>query len=551
MEVETEKPPLSETWTRWEGQTLNGAFALGRCLGSSDHSGVFLTEQGGQAAALKLVPAIPTLAESQLSHWSAAAALEHPHLIHLARPGRCQLGGSPYLYVVMDYAEQNLAQLLRHRPLTEAELREMLPLTLEALGFLHARGMVQGQLKPSNVLVVGNQLKLASDTIRPADEASASIGMLSIHNPPEARDGSFSTAGDIWALGVTLCEALTRRTPTLAGERRDVVLLPPDVPAGFNDILRRCLARNPAQRPSVTDLQEWVRTGAAAFGATAPPEVSAGADAGVGVASRAGGASGVPGAAGSESRGASRLVIRAVINKDPPPEEVVERRSVVPWVVAVVVAAGVAWGAWSWFGGRSPGAAQGLTDAQSQAGAAAGQAAVQSQAEAQGQPGARGSAGASSAANPSSGTTGAGASAAAPADSNRAAPGGTAAQSAATAPDASTGGTRSRNTNRAHAAADLPADSVLQDDIPSVSPRARATIHGHVKVVVRVTVDNSGAVVDEDLVREGPSKYFARLATESARKWRFKPADSTAPRQSLLRFEFSHTGTTAHVVTTD
>ena len=257
MEVESQKPPTSEIWTRWEGQPVNGAFPLRRCLGSSDHSGVFLTEYAERNlpnVALKLVPAIPTLAESQLSHWSVAARLEHPNLIRLFATGRCQLGGSHYLYVVMDYAEQNLAQLLQHRALTEAEVREMLPLTLEALAFLHSRDMVQGQLKPSNVLVVGNRLALASDTIRPADEATASIGMLSIYNPPEARDGSFSTAGDVWALGVTLCQALTQRVPLRSGERRDLAVLPPDIPVAFNTILRRCLARNPAERPSVADL---------------------------------------------------------------------------------------------------------------------------------------------------------------------------------------------------------------------------------------------------------------------------------------------------------
>ena len=264
MEVETRKPPQSEIWTRWEGQMVNGAFPLHRCLGSSDHSGVFLTRYAEHSlpnVALKLVPAIPTLAESQLSHWNAAGELEHPHLVRLFKSGRCQLGGSHYLYVVMDYAEQNLAQLLLHRALTEAEVREMLPLTLEALAFLHARDMVQGQLKPSNVLVVENRLALASDTIRPAAEATASIGMLSIHNPPEARDGSFSTAGDVWALGVTLCQALTQRTPLQSTERRDLVVLPPDIPPAFNDVLRRCLARNPAQRPSIADLQEWLAKG--------------------------------------------------------------------------------------------------------------------------------------------------------------------------------------------------------------------------------------------------------------------------------------------------
>jgi len=89
--------------------------------------------------------------------------------------------------------------------------------------------------------------------------------------------------------------------------------------------------------------------------------------------------------------------------------------------------------------------------------------------------------------------------------------------------------------------------SVVHEDIPSVSSSARATIHGHVKVTVRVTIDNSGAVVNETFVREGPSRYFARLSRESARRWRFAPGNGSGLRQSLIRFDFSRSGTTAHV----
>ena len=93
--------------------------------------------------------------------------------------GRCQLGGLQFLFVVMEYAEQNLSQILSRRALTVEEVREMLPPILDGLGFLHSQHQVQGRLKPTNILAIGDQLKLASDTIR-----------------PEA-DGRFSAARDI------------------------------------------------------------------------------------------------------------------------------------------------------------------------------------------------------------------------------------------------------------------------------------------------------------------------------------------------------------------
>jgi TonB family protein len=61
-----------------------------------------------------------------------------------------------------------------------------------------------------------------------------------------------------------------------------------------------------------------------------------------------------------------------------------------------------------------------------------------------------------------------------------------------------------------------------------------------------VTVDRSGNVVDESLEGRGSSYYFARLAMEAARKWKFAPADNQADRKWLLRFEFTRGGVTGH-----
>jgi len=208
---------MTEVWTKWEGQVISGVFPLVRVLSTSDHSAVFLTEYKAQnlpSAALKLIPVIPTLAQTQLAHWTTAAALSHPHLIRLLEVGRCEIEGRPFLFVVMEYAEQTLSQILPRRALTPEEVREMLRPTLNALAFLHGKNLVQGRLKPSNILVVDDQLKLASDTIRPVGESSASIAKSSVYDPPEAKDGSFSTAGDIWSLGIIMVEALTQHPPS-------------------------------------------------------------------------------------------------------------------------------------------------------------------------------------------------------------------------------------------------------------------------------------------------------------------------------------------------
>jgi TonB family protein len=99
---------------------------------------------------------------------------------------------------------------------------------------------------------------------------------------------------------------------------------------------------------------------------------------------------------------------------------------------------------------------------------------------------------------------------------------------------------------RAVSAADA-SGAVLHEEIPDVPRSARATIRGQINVAVRVTVDSGGTVVDETLEDPGPSKYFARLATAAAKKWRFAPADSQGPRRAwLLRFEFTRSGAEGH-----
>ena len=95
-------------------------------------------------------------------------------------------------------------------------------------------------------------------------------------------------------------------------------------------------------------------------------------------------------------------------------------------------------------------------------------------------------------------------------------------------------------------AAATDSSAVLHEEIPDVSAGARATIHGRIQVAVRVTVDGAGNVTDAALTNPGSSKYFARLATDAARKWKFAPANDQDPRKRLLIFEFSRSGVAGH-----
>src|SRR5580658_14973 len=141
---------ISPIRTRWQGHVINDMFLLGQYLGGSDHGGVFLTESAAHRSsriAVKLVPTTRAIVQARLPVWKEVSRLTHPHLLGLFECGGCQLDGAPHLYVVMEYAEQTLAQLLQQRAQTDDEAREMLVPILDALAFLHGQNLVQGQLK--------------------------------------------------------------------------------------------------------------------------------------------------------------------------------------------------------------------------------------------------------------------------------------------------------------------------------------------------------------------------------------------------------------------
>src|SRR6185437_331949 len=274
VNVEARPETVTEFWPKWQSEVINGLYPLRRLLSGSDHSAVFLTEckaQGIADAAIKMVPA-ERVTLALLSHWRMAIELSHPHLIRLLDAGLCQLEGRQFLFVVMEHAEQTLAQVLPSRALTAAEVQELLVPTLDALTFLHGNSLVQGQLKPANILVVNDQLKLATDTVRPGGEPRASLAERSAYDPPEATSSRLSPAGDMWALGITLVEALTQRLPARADDRSLVVGLPTSLPQALADTIQRCLSHDPASRPTAADLYARFKGAAQTSAAVQAPE---------------------------------------------------------------------------------------------------------------------------------------------------------------------------------------------------------------------------------------------------------------------------------------
>jgi TonB family protein len=246
---------MSESWKDCEGQTIDGRFRLIQHLGGSNHSVVFLTERGQgqpQKAAIKFIQADSQTAEAQLARWKQAAKLSHANLIQLHEIGRCQLAGMDLLYVVMDHAQENLAEFIPQRPLAPSETRDMLEPLIDTLAYLHGQGYVHGRIEPGNILAIDDQLKLSSDSICRAGEPGSASEKPDAYTAPEIANGTLSPAGDVWALGMTLVVTLTQRVPERSGSEAPTI--PESVAQPFLDIARHCLVVDPKGRWTVGEI---------------------------------------------------------------------------------------------------------------------------------------------------------------------------------------------------------------------------------------------------------------------------------------------------------
>jgi TonB family protein len=231
------------------GQLADGRFPLRKLLGVSSNSAVFLTSLDSARpgdppadAAIKLIPEDPSNADLQLDRWRAAAALSHPGLLGILHFGRCVIDGAPCLYIVTELADEDLGLLLPRRSLTPDETRGMLAAVLPALDFLHEQGLVHAGLKPSNIHAIGDNVKLSADRILPAGESSSSGPLAAPFAAPES---ILFPASDIWSLGISLCETLTKSLPAREPSGRFIL---PDFPAPFGEIVRSALVEDTTLR---------------------------------------------------------------------------------------------------------------------------------------------------------------------------------------------------------------------------------------------------------------------------------------------------------------
>ncbi|HVL96173.1 MAG TPA: serine/threonine-protein kinase [Solirubrobacteraceae bacterium] len=159
-------------------------------------------------------------------------------------------------HIVLEFLEgPRLSTLLRRYGAT---IEQLLPLAVNvcsALHYMHARGWVHLDVKPSNLVMGASPRLIDLSVARRLDELptlSSPVGTDGYMAPEQrdlARVGELGPATDVWGLGATLREALAGRP------------VPPVVAA----LVDACLAPRPADRPSPAELAAELEPLAAAL----------------------------------------------------------------------------------------------------------------------------------------------------------------------------------------------------------------------------------------------------------------------------------------------
>ncbi|XP_052008310.1 serine/threonine-protein kinase ULK3 [Xyrauchen texanus] len=242
-------------------------FILTEKLGSGTYATVYKAYRktdSREAVAVKVVSKKSlnkSSMENLLTEIEILKTVRHPHIVQL----KDFLWDSDNIYLILEWCSGgDLSNFIRSRRiLPERVARRCLQQIACALQFLHEKNISHLDLKPQNILLSGNVLKLAdfgfAQYMSPWDEQHALRGSPLYMAPEMVCSRHYDARVDLWSVGVILYEALFGRAPfasrsfaELEGKIRSEK--PVELPSGVHvsrdcrDLLLRLLERDPDAR---------------------------------------------------------------------------------------------------------------------------------------------------------------------------------------------------------------------------------------------------------------------------------------------------------------
>jgi eukaryotic-like serine/threonine-protein kinase len=259
-------------------------------IGEGSFGGVYRARHihTGQVHALKLAREAvdPEGAARVLAEARAAASLRNPHVVGIIDGGVAATGEA---FVVMELLEGvTLAQLIKKEgPLPVPRAIRIARQMLDGLAAAHANGIVHRDVKPSNVFITTASNVTGGDMVKVIDFGISKVRMnagtannLTLPGvamgtpgymaPEQLGDArSVDPRADLYAVGATLFEMLTMRTPIEADSFETwmrrlrtepsplLASVAPHLPAALCAVVDRALARDPDARwPSAVAMRD-------------------------------------------------------------------------------------------------------------------------------------------------------------------------------------------------------------------------------------------------------------------------------------------------------
>jgi serine/threonine protein kinase len=237
----------------------------------------------GRVVAIKVLP--PSVladveATARLKREARTAAqLYHPSIatIHSIEQD------GDHIFIVEEFVEgESLTQVIKRGGLSESEICRIGRAVADALAEAHAKGIVHRDIKPDNVIVAGNRVKVLDFGIAkqvgiagaPSSQTPTAfvtqqgmiLGTIHYMSPEQALGKTIDGKTDVFSLGVVLYEMATGRRPfggetiteTMTQIIRDEPAAPvsvnPGISPAMNEIIQRCLRKNATERFSAAEL---------------------------------------------------------------------------------------------------------------------------------------------------------------------------------------------------------------------------------------------------------------------------------------------------------
>ena len=219
-------------------------------------------------AALKVILGGGNFSEKQLQRFvneaRATASLQHPNIVKVY-----EVGSTPQHYFTMEFVDGvSLRDLLKQKNLTSREIATIMLKCSEAVHYAHKNKIIHRDIKPENIMMEhGIEPKimdfgLAKDTGNDEQLSKTGdvVGTISYMSPEQANGKKTDTRSDVYSLGATLYEMLTKRPPFQGDDTMGVLcqifteepieprLLNPDIPKELEAICLKCLKKNPNKR---------------------------------------------------------------------------------------------------------------------------------------------------------------------------------------------------------------------------------------------------------------------------------------------------------------